>query len=161
MHLSSAVLGQTLLYKDAQMLDITQQRTQHSHVGRRILQLVGGPVSGRKTPRSQFPRACFFETSAEPSAAIRLRAFPELDQTVCFHAVCALMCLVVKCTLRLLSSDLPSSSFLFCLLHPSLFLSPSASLRCPSSALCLAFETALDQTFRDRCGGAMLGPTGI
>lgn len=54
-HLSSAVLGQTLLYKGAQMLDITQQRTQHSHVGRRILQLVGGPVSGRKTPRSRFP----------------------------------------------------------------------------------------------------------
>lgn len=86
--LSSAVLGQTLLHKDAQMLDITQQRTQHSHVGRKAdTTAMGGPVNGRKTPRSQFPRACFFETSTEPSAAIRLRALPELDQTVWFRAV--------------------------------------------------------------------------
>lgn len=41
----------------------------------RTLQLVDGPVN-RKTTRSQFHRACFFETSAEPRAAIRLRALP-------------------------------------------------------------------------------------
>lgn len=81
--LPSIVCGQTLLSKDSEMLEDNSAPVMWEG---RILQLVGGPVS-RKTPRAQFHRACFFETSAEPIAAIRLRALPELDQTVWFHAV--------------------------------------------------------------------------
>lgn len=47
------------------------------------------------------------------------------------------MFLVMKCTLCLLSSDLPSSSFLFCFLHPGFFFSPPAFLRCPSFLPCV------------------------
>lgn len=87
--LSSIVLGQTLFSKASQ----TPEDNPATHSAPvmwegRILQFMGGLVS-RKTPRAQFPRACFFEASAELRAATRLRVPPELDQAVWFCAVCS------------------------------------------------------------------------
>lgn len=110
----------------------------------------------RKMPRAQFHRAGFCVTSAEPRCS-------ELDPSL--PPRCTLFP-AVKCALCLISSNLPRSSLFFCLPAPRVLFSLPAFLRGPSilpslwslnTALCLAFETALGQTFRDGRGGAMLG----
>jgi hypothetical protein len=100
----------------------------------------------RKTPRAQFPRACFFEASAEPHTAIRLRVPPELDQPVWFRAVCSCFWLVLKCSVCLISSALPRSNFLFCLCASGVLFSPLAFLHCLFFFVCFLFFFV----FRDR-----------